>query len=60
MDNNNYSKTEKKMNKLSLKIKNRIGMLKASGKKVGKDYFITDNGDLLIKKRDYNEIVIGN
>ncbi len=45
------------MTKPSLKIKNRISILKSIGKKVNKDYFLTDNGNLVIKKRDYNEIV---
>ena len=39
------------------KIKNRIGMLKANGKKKGKDYFLTGEGNLVIKKRGFNEIV---
>ncbi len=37
----------------------RINMLKSNGKIKGKDYFLTDDGNLLIKKKGFNEIVIG-
>ena len=47
------------MNKLSLKVKNRIDILKANGKKSGKDFFLTEEGNLIIKKKDYNEIIVG-
>ena len=45
------------MFKMNQKIKNRIGILKASGKKANKDYFLTKEGDLIIKKKSFNEIV---
>jgi len=42
---------------MNQKIKNRVSILKALGKKKGKDYFITDAGNLIIKKRGFNEVV---
>ena len=45
------------MTKLDQKIQNRINMLKTAGKKMGKDYFLNDQGNLIIKKKGYNEIV---
>ncbi len=46
------------MAKLDPKIKNRMNMLKSSGKKLGIDYFLNDKGNLIIKKNGYNEIII--
>jgi len=45
------------MTKLNPRIKNRINKLKSSGKEKGKDYFVNDEGNLIIKKNGYNEIV---
>jgi len=42
---------------MNQKIKNRINILKALGKKKGKDYFLTEEGNLIIKKRGFNEVV---
>jgi len=45
------------MKKLTPRIKGRIRLLKSFGKKKGKDYFITEVGNLVIKKANHNEIV---
>ena len=46
------------MVKLNQKIKNRISQLKTNGKVKGTDYFINDSYNLVIRKGDFNEIVI--
>ena len=53
-------KIRNKMKKISQKIKYRINILKSVGKKKEKDYFFNDSGNLIIKKRGFNEIVINN
>jgi len=48
------------MTKLSQKIKYRISILKGLGKKKGKDYFMNESNNLVIRKKGFNEIVINN
>ena len=48
------------MIKLSQKIKYRISILKGLGKIKGKDYFMNNSDNLVIRKKGFNEIIINN
>ena len=48
------------MAKLNQKIKYRISMLKGLGKVKGKDYFMNESNNLVIRKKGFNEIIVNN